>query len=155
MFTTRIATIRINMTRFTATVLACGLCCAASTSAQSFDLSWHTIDGGGGTSAGGTWTVSGTIGQPDAGSLSGGTYTIEGGFWPAFVPKGPTFAPGDLNCDGVVSVGDIGGFVLALTNPAGYAAQFPNCDIGLADLNGDGVVSVGDIGPFVALLTGG
>lgn len=62
---------------------------------------------------------------------------------------------GDMNCDGTVSVGDIGGFVLALTDPAGYAAQFPDCDINNADINGDMNVSVGDIGLFVALLTGG
>ncbi|MDX2198257.1 MAG: hypothetical protein SF069_04700 [Phycisphaerae bacterium] len=62
--------------------------------------------------------------------------------------------PGDMNCDGIVSVGDIAGFVLALTDPAGYAAQFPNCDINNADINQDNVVSVGDISGFVALLTG-
>lgn len=62
---------------------------------------------------------------------------------------------GDMNCDGVISVGDIGGFVLALTDPAGYAAQFPTCDINNGDINNDGSVSVGDIGPFVNLLTGG
>lgn len=61
---------------------------------------------------------------------------------------------GDLNCDGVVTVGDIGGFVLALTDPGGYLALFPDCDMQLADVNGDGQVSVGDIGSFVLLLTG-
>ncbi|MDX2197828.1 MAG: carbohydrate-binding protein [Phycisphaerae bacterium] len=62
---------------------------------------------------------------------------------------------GDMNCDGVVTVGDIGGFVLSLTDPAGYAAQYPACDINNADVNNDGFVTVSDIGPFVALLTGG
>lgn len=60
---------------------------------------------------------------------------------------------GDMNCDGVVSVSDIGGFVLALTNPSGYAAQFPDCLIENADINGDTGISVGDIGSFVELLT--
>lgn len=62
---------------------------------------------------------------------------------------------GDMNCDGVVSVSDIGGFVLALTNPAGYAAQFPSCDLEHADINMDGNVSVSDIGEFVQVLTEG
>lgn len=62
---------------------------------------------------------------------------------------------GDMNCDGVVSVADIGGFVLALTDPADYAAQFPDCDINNADVGGDGTISVADIGPFVGVLTGG
>ncbi|MGE3180228.1 MAG: FG-GAP-like repeat-containing protein [Phycisphaerae bacterium] len=60
---------------------------------------------------------------------------------------------GDMNCDGVISVSDIAPFVLALTDPAGYAASFPDCDINNADVNGDDTISVGDIGPFVALLT--
>ena len=47
-----------------------------------YDLSWFTIDGGGGTSTGGVYSVSGTIGQPDAGGpMSGGNYSLTGGFW--------------------------------------------------------------------------
>jgi hypothetical protein len=48
---------------------------------QSYSIDWHTIDGGGGTSTGGVYSVSGTIGQPDAGAMSGGNYTLQGGFW--------------------------------------------------------------------------
>src|SRR5262245_54773162 len=49
--------------------------------AQTYSIDWYTIDGGGGTSTGGVYTVSGTIGQPDAGHMSGGNYTVDGGFW--------------------------------------------------------------------------
>jgi len=49
--------------------------------AQSFAIDWFTIDGGGGTSTGGVYSISGTIGQPDAGQMSGGSYTLDGGFW--------------------------------------------------------------------------
>ncbi len=49
--------------------------------AQSFSIDWFKIAGGGGTSTGGVYTVSGTIGQPDAGAMSGGNYTLVGGFW--------------------------------------------------------------------------
>lgn len=42
----------------------------------------HTIDGGGGTSRGGRFVVTGTIGQPDADWARGETYEILGGFWP-------------------------------------------------------------------------
>jgi hypothetical protein len=49
--------------------------------AQQYSIDWYTIDGGGGTSTGGVYAVSGTIGQPDAGAMSGGNYTLEGGFW--------------------------------------------------------------------------
>ena len=49
--------------------------------AQSYSIDWFTIDGGGGTSTGGVYSVSGTIGQPDAGKMSGGNFTVDGGFW--------------------------------------------------------------------------
>lgn len=74
---------------------------------------------------------------------------------PNGVPPEPCVLLGDMNCDGIVSISDIGAFVLALTDPAGYASAFPGCNINNADLNHDDQVSVGDIGAFVALLTGG
>jgi hypothetical protein len=46
-----------------------------------YSIDWHTIDGGGGTSTGAVYELSGTIGQPDAGLLSGGNYSLTGGFW--------------------------------------------------------------------------
>ncbi len=49
--------------------------------AADYTIDWHTIDGGGGTSTGGVYSVSGTIGQPDAGAMSGGGFTLQGGFW--------------------------------------------------------------------------
>ena len=36
------------------------------------EITWQTLDGGGGTSTGGVYAVSGTIGQPDAGVSAGG-----------------------------------------------------------------------------------
>ena len=49
--------------------------------AQDYELSWSTI-GGGGMSTGGSYTIMGTIAQPDAGVMSGGDYELLGGFWP-------------------------------------------------------------------------
>ena len=50
--------------------------------AEEWDLGWHSISGGGSTSIGGDrFVLSGTVGQPDAGDLSGGVYTLNGGFW--------------------------------------------------------------------------
>ena len=46
-----------------------------------YDLTWNTIDGGGGRSTGGNLAVRGTIGQPDAGILTGGAIQLAGGFW--------------------------------------------------------------------------
>jgi hypothetical protein len=50
-----------------------------------YAIDWFTIDGGGGTSSGGAYTLSGTIGQSDAGTLHGGSFTLEGGFWPGII----------------------------------------------------------------------
>jgi len=47
-----------------------------------YELSWYTIDGGGGTSNGGPYVLTGTIGQPDAAYSSGSNYELLGGFWP-------------------------------------------------------------------------
>jgi hypothetical protein len=50
--------------------------------AGSYDLSWWTVDGGGGRVTNGSYALSGTIGQPDAGTaLTGSGYTLTGGFW--------------------------------------------------------------------------
>lgn len=76
-----------------------------------YEISWYTIDGGGGTSTGGSYSLSGTIGQPDADVVSlcsadGGagcinpTYELTGGFW-AGIQGAPAPSPScgaDLAC---------------------------------------------------------
>jgi hypothetical protein len=54
---------------------------SAQTSGQ-YDLSWSTIDGGGGRSSGGQYELLSTIGQPDAAYSAGGDYELLGGFLP-------------------------------------------------------------------------
>lgn len=62
---------------------------------------------------------------------------------------------GDCNCDGDLNNFDIDAFVLALTDPAGYAAAYPDCNIFEADINGDGRVDNFDIDQFVNRLVNG
>jgi hypothetical protein len=90
-----------------------------------------------------TWVISGTYNV--LGTLSG----------PAIVQIVPALTRGDLNCDGVINAFDIDPFVLALTDPAGYAAAFPGCNILNADIDCDGAVGPFDIDPFVQCLTVG
>jgi hypothetical protein len=56
-----------------------------------YAINWHTIDGGGGTSTGGVYSVSGTIGQPDASqqTMTGGNYSLTGGFWALYAVQTP------------------------------------------------------------------
>jgi hypothetical protein len=50
--------------------------------AAGYDLTWYTIDAGGGTNNNGGYALAGTIGQPDSGNaLSSAGYTLRGGFW--------------------------------------------------------------------------
>jgi len=61
-------------------LLASGFCLSAM--AQQYSMDWYKVAGGGGTSTGGTYAVSGTIGQHDAGGpMTGGNYSLTGGFW--------------------------------------------------------------------------
>ena len=50
-----------------------------------YSVDWFKVAGGGGTSTGDVYTVSGTFGQPDAGGpMGGGGFTVVGGFWSLF-----------------------------------------------------------------------
>ncbi len=79
------------------------LAAAAPLRAQSFSLDWFIFDGGGGASSGGTFALTGTIGQPEAGTMSGGQFTLIGGFWSviATVPTSgaPTLTVSEQNGD--------------------------------------------------------
>lgn len=57
------------------------LAAVALSAPTAMKVSWWTIDGGGGRSSGGQYTLSGTIGQPDAGRASQQSFTNTGGFW--------------------------------------------------------------------------
>ena len=67
-----------------------------------------------------------------------------------------SWVAGDMNCDGVVDLGDINLFQNALINgQAWWEANYPNCPYLNADLNGDGNVDFGDINPFSAMQAAG
>jgi len=69
---------------FLAFVLVCVVTTAAlAQSGSGFNLSWSAVPGGGGASAGGSYTVQGAIGQHDVGgpSMRGGKWDMRSGFW--------------------------------------------------------------------------
>jgi hypothetical protein len=58
--------------------------------AQNYTIDWYKVSGGGGTSTGGVYAVSGTIGQPDASTpMTGGNYSLTGGFWALYAVQTP------------------------------------------------------------------
>ena len=74
-------------------VLSLGAPALAETNAT-YDLSWWTADGGGVSSVTtGSYTLSGTAGQPDAGVASSGDYDLTGGFWAALLERIKSFLP--------------------------------------------------------------
>jgi hypothetical protein len=56
-------------------------------------ITWWSIEGGGGQSAGGGYTLTGTIGQADAGPVAGGSSTLNGGFWAIALERIQIFLP--------------------------------------------------------------
>ncbi|MBN2448395.1 MAG: hypothetical protein JXO22_16830 [Phycisphaerae bacterium] len=62
-------------------------------------------------------------------------------------------ALGDTNCDGSADVFDIDAFVMAIIDPAAYAAAYPDCNVMTVDTNCDDTMDVFDIDTFVAIIT--
>lgn len=117
---------------------------AIGPSGGAYSIPWSTIDSGGViNSSGGSFVLSGTIGQPDAGpTMTGGSFSLTGGFW-AGVNSGPP-CPADLNGDGELDFLDISAFLAA------YSGQLP-----AADLNGDMQWDFLDISAFLASYSSG
>jgi hypothetical protein len=108
-----------NLARFAAiTLLAFTVSVAC---AQNYSVDWYKISGGGGTSSGGNFSVSGTIGQHDAGNaLTGGNFSLTSGYWSLSAVQTPglpslsirSVAPNSV----VVSWANTGSYVLQTNN---------------------------------------
>ncbi len=70
---------------------------------SSFDIGWHTVDGGGAASTGSSYELTGLIGQPDAGVMYNSRYQLVGGFWATEAFN----CPWDLDNDGSVGSLDL------------------------------------------------
>ena len=117
-----------------AAVLSVTAVLAQSIAPGGYNLSWNTVDGGGGTSGGGGFELSGTIGQTDAGVvLSGGGFEVAGGFWPGGIPPVPDCL-GDANNNGVVNIDDL---VIVITSWGQTG--------GPGDVNHNGIVNIDDL----------
>ena len=89
----------------------------SSAQAQQYSIDWYKVAGGGGTSTGGTYAVSGTIGQHDAGGpMTGGNYSLTGGFWALIsvvqTPGAPTLYIGHSGTTVTVYWQDVSGWTL-------------------------------------------
>ncbi|MFH1107874.1 MAG: dockerin type I domain-containing protein [Planctomycetota bacterium] len=135
---------RIRMLMLAAAALGAPVILAVA-GGPTYDLTWRTIDGGGVMrSTGGDFELSGTIGQPDAGAMSGGNFTLTGGFWFEVIPS-------DCNEDGVVNLFDYDTFQTCLTGPGGGPLPAGcNC----YDFDGDGKITLLDFATVQAMFNG-
>jgi hypothetical protein len=105
------------------------LALAAGTATAQLSLDRHTIDGGGyAFSTGGGLSLGGTVGQPDAGTLTGGTLSLAGGFWlggnvVSGVPGLPTDPPGGPPGDPPAGSALPGAFQVAPAWPNPFSAS--------------------------------
>ena len=110
-----------------------------------FEITPSTIDGGGVMrSTGDDFELSGTIGQPDAGTMTGDDYELSGGFWFGL-------APTDCNEDGLVSLFDHEIFTSCLLGPSGGIGAGP-CPC--FDVDRDGDITLNDYAQLQAGFTG-
>jgi len=128
---------------------------ARAQSGGGYDLSWSTVDVGGGTSTGGPLALSGTIGQSDAGDLAGESTALKGGYWAGRVSAG-----GDCNGDGSLDAGDMSALVLEIFDADGaLPVNAPQStfvgDPDGCDANRDNTVNAGDMSCTVIKLFGG
>ncbi|MBI5030039.1 MAG: hypothetical protein HZB51_05895 [Chloroflexi bacterium] len=74
--------------------LALGNVPTSAKPADTYTIDWYTINGGGTMSTSGSpYTLSGTIGQSEAGAISGGNYKLSGGFWSVIDSLSKLFLP--------------------------------------------------------------
>lgn len=122
-------------------VLACVAAIVGSAHAATppdFDLVGGCATAGGGTSSGGEFSVSATIGETAAGSTSGGTFDCSSGVLNT-TADGTQCEPSDLDCSGSTDGGDLG---IVLLNWGPCDGNVPGC-VGDIDLNG--FIDAGDI----------
>ncbi len=71
-------------------ILILGLALPSLCLAQNYSIDWYRIAGGGGSSTGAVYSISGTIGQAEAGGeMKSSAYSLTGGFWALFAVQTP------------------------------------------------------------------
>jgi len=117
---------------------------AVAASGQTYDLSWHTIDGGGEMfTTGGDYELSGTIGQPDAGVLmTGADFVLAGGFWAGGAEE--PFCFGDLDGDNDIDLADLAQLLANYGTTSGAVYEDGDLDV-------DGDVDLADLAALLGV----
>ena len=129
-------------------ILLFGLLIPTICVAQSYSIDWYKVSGGGGTSTGATYQVSGTIGQHDAGGpMTGGSYSLTGGFWALIsvvqTPGTPNLTITVVRPDSViVSWPDTGNYTLQQNSSLAAAANWTTSGYAITTANGTNSITV-------------
>src|SRR6516164_6865690 len=114
--------------------------------AQSYSIDWYKVSGGGGTSTNGQYSVTGTIGQPDAsGAMSGGNYSVTGGFWALIsvvqTPGAPTLYVSQAGGTVTISWQNVAGWNLQQNNNLSATNNW-SASAGVTTTNGTNSLSI-------------
>ena len=129
-------------------ILMIGLLAPLASFAQQYSIDWYKIAGGGGTSTGGTYAVSGTIGQHDAGGpMLGGNYSLTGGFWALIsvvqTPGVPNLTVTFVNPNSVkVSWPNTGSYTLLQNNNPAATASWTTSGYSITTANGTNSITI-------------
>jgi hypothetical protein len=67
---------------------------------QNYQVDWHVVSSGGGSSRSVNYSVDGTAGQPAVGTSSSANFEVQSGFWVWALGAGCDYAAGDINGNG-------------------------------------------------------
>ena len=117
---------------------------AIASPTEDFTLDRHTLDGGGAMNmTSGDFTLSGTLGQPDAGDpLVSGDFELVGGFWTAFAE--PPFCFGDFDGDSDIDLADLAQLLGSYGETTGMTYDD-------GDLDDDGDVDIADLAALLGV----
>ncbi len=124
------------------------ICCGVAGDALAqYSIDWYKIAGGAGTSTGGVYSVSGAIGQPDAGgAMTDGNYSLTGGFWSLIAvvqtAGSPTLTVSHSGNSVIVSWPNTGSFTLQQNSNLTATANWTTSGYSISTSNGTNSITI-------------
>jgi hypothetical protein len=84
--------VKRNLGALAAVVILAAVLFSSAHAAGALAIDWYSVDAGGARTSG-VYALDGTIGQPDAGSLSSARFAVNGGFWSVTPGRGAIYLP--------------------------------------------------------------
>jgi hypothetical protein len=128
---------------------------SAGANGPDYEVDWYSIGAGAGLSAGGSYAMDATMGQPAADELAGGTYAVRSGLWPGISP-----AWGDCNADRAIDAGDVSALILEVFDGDGSSPGAAGGGSFVGDVDGcnpnrDTLIDAGDLSCTILLIFNG